>query len=66
MYDYTDYLESTFAKPAGPSRLVCRTDVPVRPIKPRPAKPARFCECGQKLSIANEGVACFICTRKKK
>ncbi len=65
MYDYADYLEGTYAKPTGPRRLAHRTDLTTRPAKPRKDKPARFCGCGQKLSIANEGIACFICTRKK-
>lgn len=63
MYEYTDYLDSAYAKPAGPKRLVRYGNLAT---KPRKVTPARYCECGQKLSIANEGVACFVCTRKKK
>jgi hypothetical protein len=63
MYDYTDYLESEYAMPAGPKRIARPNLTTI--VKPRKIAPARYCECGQKLSIANEGVACFICTRKK-
>ena len=64
MYDYADYLESEYAMPTGPKRSAHRGNL-ITFAKPKVA-PARYCECGQKLSIANEGVACFICTRKKK
>jgi hypothetical protein len=65
MYDYTDYLEREYAMPAGPKRIANRPNL-ITPTKPRKVVPARYCECGQKLSIVNEGVACFICTKKKK
>ena len=65
MYDYTDYLEREYAMPTGPKRLAHRENL-TTPTKPRKVASARYCECGQKLSIVNEGVACFICTRKKK
>jgi hypothetical protein len=64
MYDYTDYLESEYAIPAGPKRT--NYDFYIKVYEPTKVAPARYCECGQKLSIVNEGVACFICTRKKK
>jgi hypothetical protein len=65
MYDYTDYLEREYAMPAGPKRSAHQTNL-ITCTKPRKVAVARYCECGQKLSIANEGVACFVCTRKKK
>ena len=65
MYDYADYLESEYAMPTGPKRLAHRPNLTTI-VKPRKVTSARYCDCGQKLSIANEGVACFICTRKKK
>lgn len=64
MYDYDDYLEG--AKPYPLRNQRRRVTGNAIEYKKVPAKPARFCECGQKLSIVNEGIACFVCTRKKK
>lgn len=59
-----DYLETSYPAPRGPRRIV--QDNPIRLRKNHPVKPARYCVCGQKLSIANEGADCFRCRRGKK
>ena len=61
MYEFEDYLDSDNASPKGGRRTIYAGYV----FK-KPAKPAQYCECGQKLSIANEGDVCFSCTRKVK
>ena len=61
----SDYLNWERPAPAGPKRAKRANHMGYTGFVPK-AKPARFCECGQKLSIANEGRECFSCSRKKK
>lgn len=58
-----DYLESSRPAPKGPGRITYGNYVPAK--KAPMGKPARYCVCGQKLSIANEGTECFRCRRRK-
>lgn len=62
-YDSGDYLQRENPVPAGRGHRHIRSNYVSIGFVPK-AKPARFCECGQKLSIANEGKSCFSCQRK--